>query len=191
MDDLIFEKFDKMEPSKAIELIHFLLISSNSWERNIKAIDKLILLKDNKHFHEIVNLYTNEMHPNVKIKLIKIFNIFYKNQGKQFIKEQYKKEKDWRVRKAILNSIELAIEDLDIEFFINCLKDSNISSCLFFGIPIPLSDTETSTLSSRSIAFNYMQPFSCVNFRELLSRLYNICFILNLSACTSILSERV
>ncbi|MBY9006775.1 MAG: HEAT repeat domain-containing protein [Candidatus Lokiarchaeota archaeon] len=126
MDDLIFEKFDEMEPSKAIELIHSLLVSSNSWERNIKSIEKLILLRDNNHFQEIKNLYTNEMHPNVKIKLIELFNLFYIIQGKQFIKEQYKKENDWRVRKAILKSIESNVNETDIEFLINTLKDSDI-----------------------------------------------------------------
>ncbi|MBN1215200.1 MAG: HEAT repeat domain-containing protein [Candidatus Lokiarchaeota archaeon] len=126
MDDLIFKKFDEMGPSEAIIELHSLLKSSNSWERNIKCIEKLILFHDNSHFNEIKYIYNKETNSNVKIKLIELLNLFYTLKGKKFLEEHYKKEKDWKVRMEILKSIEINPDDSNIEFIINSLKDSNI-----------------------------------------------------------------
>jgi len=125
-DDILYEKFTNMEPDKASELILSILLTSNPPERREKAIQKLIEIKDNTHFQEIKSAYLNETHSNVKLSFIKLISKFYGEEGIEFLKMQYKNEKDWKIRKEIVISVGDRSQYDNLDFFLDALKDSNI-----------------------------------------------------------------
>ncbi|MGM0467508.1 MAG: HEAT repeat domain-containing protein [Promethearchaeati archaeon] len=125
-DDILFEKFTNMEPDKASELVLSILLTSNPPERREKAVQKLIEINDNHHFQEIKSAYLNETHSNVKLSFIKLISKFYGEEGIEFLKMQYKNEKDWKIRKEIVISVGDRTQDENLDFFLDALKDSNI-----------------------------------------------------------------
>ena len=72
-DDIIFENVRNKisDPEKASEILISILLTSDEGERRAKAIENLIVCKDNIHFKEIKSIYLNESHSDAKINLIK------------------------------------------------------------------------------------------------------------------------
>ena len=126
LDDLIFEKVEAMEREQAIEILFSILLTANEWERRSKAIDKLIGLNDSDHFSEIRSMYLNESHSQAKIKLIEMLSTCYGKQGIDLLKTQYKNEKDGKVRKKIIQTINKGDTEESIPILIEALSDANI-----------------------------------------------------------------
>ncbi|TXT62986.1 MAG: putative lyase [Promethearchaeota archaeon] len=124
-DEILFEKFNCMEPEKASELILSILLTSNPPKRRERAIKKLIEIEDDGHYQEIKSAYLNETHSSVKISFIELLSNIYHIQGIEFLKTQYKTEKDWKVRKQIVKAVQNVSNSHHLDFFVESLKDAN------------------------------------------------------------------
>ncbi|MBD3195222.1 MAG: hypothetical protein GF317_09215 [Candidatus Lokiarchaeota archaeon] len=126
-DDVVFSKFNKMEVGEASELVLSILLTSNPPERRKMAVKKLLDLRDNNHFPEIRSAYLNETHSSVKTSFIDLISELYYKEGIEFLKTQYPSEKDWKVRKKIINSVGLSPKVRHLDIFLEGLKDSNLN----------------------------------------------------------------
>ena len=52
LDDILFEKIEKMDREQAIEILFSVLLTAEEWERRSQVIDRLIQFKDQEHFSE-------------------------------------------------------------------------------------------------------------------------------------------
>ena len=125
-DNLIFDKIKKMDKEKAGEILISILLTSEDNEIKSKAIEHLISCEDNTHFDEIKSIFLNESHSDLKITLIEFFSKCYSKTGIHFLIPQYRSEKDWKVRKKIVESVRIGEENKTVPFFIEALSDPNI-----------------------------------------------------------------
>jgi HEAT repeat protein len=125
-DEMLFQKFDKMEPQKASEILISMLYTENDWDRRVKAVDKLIEIEDNKHFIDIKNVYKNESYSQTKITLIKLIEKEYKTKGIEFLVSNYRIEKDGSVRKEIAKAVFSKEDSISQDILKEMLNDSNL-----------------------------------------------------------------
>ena len=76
-------------------------------EEKLKAVDILISYNDDKkeRFQDIKQIFLNDQHPQLRLKLIELLNYCYEIDGIEFLKEQYKNCKDGSVRKKLLEKV--------------------------------------------------------------------------------------
>ncbi|TFG03584.1 MAG: HEAT repeat domain-containing protein, partial [Promethearchaeota archaeon] len=115
-----------MSTNGELEELLAILKSSIDLNKKIQAIDQLIEIQDLNHFDLVKNIYSNESHSEVKIKLIELISNCYKKEGISFLKPQYILEKDWKVRKKIIEAVANIDKLNSLKFLIEALGDSNI-----------------------------------------------------------------
>ncbi|MFX0070115.1 MAG: HEAT repeat domain-containing protein, partial [Candidatus Hermodarchaeota archaeon] len=120
------DKINEMEPQEAFKALLSIVSTSNNINKKAKAIDFLIKTQYNDNFQEIKKIYEKESHSEVKIKLIRLFTEKYKKKCISLLKNQYTHEKDWKVRKTIVEAIGKLDKHNSASFLIDGLGDSNI-----------------------------------------------------------------
>lgn len=83
-------------------------------------------MNDENNFQDIKSKYNNESHSEAKIKLIDLITKSYQKDGISYLKTQFKNEKDWNVRKKIIESVGLTDKSGSNAFLIDALNDPNI-----------------------------------------------------------------
>ncbi|TFF89128.1 MAG: HEAT repeat domain-containing protein [Promethearchaeota archaeon] len=72
--------------------------------------------------------YSLKSHSIDKIELIQLIAERFPNQGNSFLVDQYKTEKDWKVRREIIKAVAKGNISEAVPFFIEALNDSNLKS---------------------------------------------------------------
>jgi len=126
----LFEKIKTMDQEKAIELIRSILAYSDNWENKAKAANFLIQFEDkgNLRFQQVKDAFLNDMHPQLRLKLIDLLANCYKKEGINFLKNQYKNCSDGTVRKSLIEVVGKIDLSSSIPFFIEALGDPNVEA---------------------------------------------------------------
>ncbi|KKN51375.1 hypothetical protein LCGC14_0623170 [marine sediment metagenome] len=126
----LLKKIETMEIDEAIEALLSILKSSEEWEIKEKAVELLIRFDDpeKKRFQLLKNVFLNDRHPQLRLKVIELFTFCYKKDGIVFLKEQYKNCKDGAVRRNLIEMVGKIDLENSIPFLIEALGDTNIES---------------------------------------------------------------
>ena len=129
-DEQLLEKIDEMDQEEAVKLLLSILKTSKNLEAKVKSVEILIKFEDNKdsRLQDIKDTFSNDGHPQLRIKLIELFSTIYGNKGITFLKEQYKNCSDGTVRKNLIEKVGNADLNGSIPFFIEVLGDPNIEA---------------------------------------------------------------
>ncbi|MFX1549754.1 MAG: HEAT repeat domain-containing protein [Promethearchaeota archaeon] len=123
--DQLSEKIKTMEKDQARNMLISIVSSSQNVENKLKAAELLVSYEDteNKHIQDIKNVFLNDRHPQLRLKLIDLLPSWYEKEGIQFLKEQYKNCKDGSVRKNLIEKVGQENLNDSISFFIESLND--------------------------------------------------------------------
>ena len=129
-DKQLLEKIDDMDQEEAVKLLLSILTTSKNLEYKVKSVEMLTKFEDNKdsRLQDIKDTFSNDGHPQLRIKLIELFATIYGNKGITFLKEQYKNCNDGTVRKNLIEKVGNADLSGSIPFFIEVLGDPNIEA---------------------------------------------------------------
>ncbi len=129
-DKQLFEKIETMDQEEAVNFLLSILSSSENLEDKVKSVKILAKFEDNENsrLQDLKNLFLNDRHPQLRIKLIDLLAKIYGNEGIKFLKEQYKNCSDGTVRKTLIEKVGNADLNGSIPFFIKVLGDPNIEA---------------------------------------------------------------
>ena len=129
-DEQLLEKIDDMDQEEAVKVLLSVLKTSKNLEAKVKSVELLTKFEDNKdsRLQDIKDTFSNDGHPQLRIKLIDLFSTIYGNKGITFLKEQYKNCSDGTVRKNLIEKVGNADLSDSIPFFIEVLGDPNIEA---------------------------------------------------------------
>ena len=119
-----------MDQKEAVEMLISILSTSDNMESKIKAAELLIQFDErkNKYFQYIKNTFLNDRHPQLRLQLINLIGTYYKDEGINFLKEQYKTCSDGTVRKNLIDIVGKVDLNTSIPFLIEALNDANIEA---------------------------------------------------------------
>ncbi|MFX1591048.1 MAG: HEAT repeat domain-containing protein, partial [Promethearchaeota archaeon] len=125
--DQLDEKIKSMEENEALEMLLSVLSTSNI-ESKLKAADLLTSYTDNenKRFQDIKNVFLNDHHPQLRLRLIDLLTNCYKIDGIDFLKDQYKNCRDGKVRKKLIKKVGQGDLNNSVFFFIEALNDPDV-----------------------------------------------------------------
>lgn len=135
----LFEKINKLDQVEAIESLLIILKESDNLESKVRATEYLIQFDDddNSRFQDVKNVFMSDMHPQLRLKLIKLLTKCYKEEGISFLKEQYKSCNDGAVRKSLVEMVGKYDLNESIPFLIETLNDPFVeakkSSIIYLG----------------------------------------------------------